>query len=307
MRNATAIRYRQTLFIYEGTNLKIRFMSSNQHKIAEVQRILVPEASTSLRCRRRSRSLQTEDVHALVGRMLIRPLDPSAALCSSSTGLYLKRTQWTACGLTWPPNLLGPVEEDRFASLVAGAGRCLGRSPQRPCSAIATDTRCICSKALSKGRCRKRPAGPTNFQWDCVFIPNGFSETFAEMGPAKDSGISMRRIALDKFADHLNTAEGHEMKAELLEAHRKGRLMLFVGAGVSANIGLSGLERSDRTHCRRAGIRSQRFSPPMARPWRSQSSTKKKMGGLGALCSWMDRAWHNTGTDISKSDIQALA
>lgn len=28
------------------------------------------------------------------------------------------------------------------------------------------------------------------------------------------------------------------MKDELLEAHRNGRLMLFVGAGVSANLGL---------------------------------------------------------------------
>nr|WP_259640530.1 non-canonical purine NTP pyrophosphatase [Pseudomonas savastanoi] len=51
------------------------------------------------------------------------------------------------------------------------------------------------------------PAGPTDFQWDCVFVPNGHTQTFAEMGPAKDA-ISMRRKALDQFAQYLKTCEG---------------------------------------------------------------------------------------------------
>lgn len=38
--------------------------------------------------------------------------------------------------------------------------------------------------------------------WDCVFIPEGHSRTFAELGAEKDK-ISMRRLALDKFAAHL--------------------------------------------------------------------------------------------------------
>ncbi|MNN85559.1 dITP/XTP pyrophosphatase [compost metagenome] len=51
------------------------------------------------------------------------------------------------------------------------------------------------------------PAGPTDFQWDCVFVPNGYTQTFAEMGSGKDA-ISMRRKALDQFADYLKTCEG---------------------------------------------------------------------------------------------------
>ena len=51
------------------------------------------------------------------------------------------------------------------------------------------------------------PAGPPDFQWDCVFIPNGHSVTFAEMGSEKDE-ISMRRRALDKVAEHLEAAKG---------------------------------------------------------------------------------------------------
>ena len=50
------------------------------------------------------------------------------------------------------------------------------------------------------------PAGPEDFQWDCVFIPDGSTMTFAEMGTDKDN-ISMRRKALDKFAAHLNATK----------------------------------------------------------------------------------------------------
>jgi XTP/dITP diphosphohydrolase len=46
------------------------------------------------------------------------------------------------------------------------------------------------------------PSGPRVFQWDCVFVPDGHSKTFAELGTEKNN-ISMRRRALDKFASFL--------------------------------------------------------------------------------------------------------
>jgi XTP/dITP diphosphohydrolase len=57
------------------------------------------------------------------------------------------------------------------------------------------------------GTVPRKPAGPTHFQSDCVLIPDGGTQTFAEMGEAKD-GISMRRKALDLFAAHLKSAKG---------------------------------------------------------------------------------------------------
>jgi XTP/dITP diphosphohydrolase len=53
-----------------------------------------------------------------------------------------------------------------------------------------------------RGRIASEPRGDRAFQWDCVFIPDGFTETYAEMGDAKNT-ISMRRIALDALATHL--------------------------------------------------------------------------------------------------------
>ncbi len=58
-----------------------------------------------------------------------------------------------------------------------------------------------------RGTIASKPAGPRGFQWDCVFIPEGYDQTFAEMGEKKNE-ISNRRIALDRFASFLKTARG---------------------------------------------------------------------------------------------------
>ena len=50
------------------------------------------------------------------------------------------------------------------------------------------------------GKVSPKPMGDRSFQWDCVFIPDGHDQTFAELGTAKKNKMSMRRIALDKLA-----------------------------------------------------------------------------------------------------------
>lgn len=46
------------------------------------------------------------------------------------------------------------------------------------------------------------PKGSRDFQWDCVFLPSGESQTFAEMGSAKND-ISMRKQALENLKKFL--------------------------------------------------------------------------------------------------------
>lgn len=46
------------------------------------------------------------------------------------------------------------------------------------------------------------PRGNRAFQWDCIFQPEGFNETFAEMGDRKKD-ISMRKKALEKLKVYL--------------------------------------------------------------------------------------------------------
>ncbi len=95
------------------------------------------------------------------------------------------------------------------------------------------------------------------------------------------------------------------MKDELLEAHRNGRLILFVGAGVSANLGLPDWNALIDRIAEELDYDPKIFAT-YGSPLALAEFYKKKMGGLGALRSWMDRSWHNTDTEITKSDIHRL-
>ncbi|KAK0068675.1 inosine triphosphate pyrophosphatase [Biomphalaria pfeifferi] len=56
------------------------------------------------------------------------------------------------------------------------------------------------------GRCEGiivPPRGPTNFGWDPIFQPNGYSETFAEMSIDVKNAISHRSNAIQKVKDFL--------------------------------------------------------------------------------------------------------
>lgn len=148
--------------------------------------------------------LQTEDVDRLVRDKLIKAFEAiGRPLFVEHTGLYLNGLNGLPAGLTqifWDK-----LEATRFTKLVAGLeddavtaktvlGYCDGREIHLFEGAV-------------EGTVPPVPAGPTGFQWDCVFVPNGHSETFAQMGQAKDE-ISMRRKALDQFAAYLGSAKG---------------------------------------------------------------------------------------------------
>jgi XTP/dITP diphosphohydrolase len=54
-----------------------------------------------------------------------------------------------------------------------------------------------------KGVIAPVPRGPEGFQWDPIFIPDGHTETFAEMGDKKHK-ISMRRLAINQLLAYLD-------------------------------------------------------------------------------------------------------
>jgi len=178
-------------------------MSGNQHKINEVQRILTPVGVEVVPVSRKIEELQTEDVHSLVRDKVTKAFEAiGRPLFVEHTGLYLSGLNGLPAGLTqifWDK-----LEAERFVKLVAGLndakviaktvlGYCDGREIQLFEGSI-------------EGTVPIKPAGPADFQWDCVFVPNGCTQTFAEMGSEKDA-ISMRRKALDLFAEYLKTSE----------------------------------------------------------------------------------------------------
>lgn len=180
---------------------EIRFVSKNEFKLAEAAAILSGAEVTVMPLKIAIQELQTADTAILVKDKTLKAFSRvGRPLFVEHTGLYLSHLSGLPGGLTevfW-----NTLEADRFAEL-------FGNSPDT--SAVArtmigyTDARSFQHfTGEISGRIAPEPKGPRGFQWDCVFIPEGESSTFAEMGDHKNE-LSMRRKALDAFAQFLRS------------------------------------------------------------------------------------------------------
>jgi XTP/dITP diphosphohydrolase len=114
------------------------------------------------------------------------------------TGLYLAQLNGLPGGLT--QEFWDALHADRFSTLFGQDGNnsvvaktMLGYTDGRQIYVFGGEVSGIVSS---------EPRGSKDFQWDCVFQPDGFDKTFAELGDLKNE-ISMRRKALDKFSHFL--------------------------------------------------------------------------------------------------------
>jgi len=181
--------------------MRLRFLSSNPNKIAEAKAILSPAGFELISVEKKLEEIQSGDVEFLVRdkcikafRLIGRPV------FVEHTGLYIEALNGFPGGLTqifW--DALGA---ERVAKLFGREdGRAIARTRIGYC-----DGRCVHQfEGEVSGRLAAEPRGETS-QWDCVFIPEGFDRTFAEMGERKNE-MSMRRKALDQFVAFLGEDE----------------------------------------------------------------------------------------------------
>jgi XTP/dITP diphosphohydrolase len=182
------------------TQLEVRFVSSNKYKIREAAAILGAVGVTVTSSAIKIEELQTEETERLVRDKLLKAFNGlGRPLFVEHTGLYLAHlngfpgglTQifWDTLGADLFSELFGKLAPVKTAIARTVIGYCDGKKIHSFNGEIA-------------GVIVPEPRGPIDFQWDCVFQPEGYSKTFAEMGDEKNK-ISMRRQALDKFAAHL--------------------------------------------------------------------------------------------------------
>lgn len=181
---------------------QLRFASNNDFKISEAANILIQKKIKVIPLKLKIEELQTTETERLVReKLLIAYRKIGRPLFVEHTGLYVDQIGGLPGGLTqifW--DNLGP---DTFSRLFG--------SP-KPDSASAKTTIAFCDGTKIKifsgeiqGLIVNEPRGDREyFQWDCVFQPTGHNKTFAEMGPDEKNKISMRRIALDALAEHIN-------------------------------------------------------------------------------------------------------
>jgi len=181
--------------------MRIRFISGNKYKIEESTRILAQHDIEVVPVELKLEELQAFDVGKIVEDKAIQAYHRVGwPLFVEHTVLALDALKGFPGGLTevfWET-----LKPEGLCELVGRAGRsgvvarthiayCNGRTIEHFVGEIG-------------GAIAPAPREKERFQWDCVFIPNGYSETFAEMGDRKHS-ISMRAIALEKLARRLNT------------------------------------------------------------------------------------------------------
>lgn len=95
------------------------------------------------------------------------------------------------------------------------------------------------------------------------------------------------------------------MNADLLEAYHGGRLMLFAGAGVSANLGLPTWSNLIDHVASDLGYDPKIFATYGDALALAEFYIAKK-GSIGPLRSWMEREWHRSDIDVSQSEIHRL-
>jgi XTP/dITP diphosphohydrolase len=180
-------------------DIQVRFVTSNRFKIIEAQEILGAVGVQVVPIDMKIEELQTTDNLRLVRDKVVRAFASIARpLFVEHTGLYLAYMNNLPGGLT--QIVWDALQADRFSEL-------FGKSPNPRVIAKTTIGHIDGKKVHTflgevAGRIAGTPKGSRDFQWDCVFVPDGETETFAEMGKRKNN-ISMRRRALDQYADFL--------------------------------------------------------------------------------------------------------
>jgi XTP/dITP diphosphohydrolase len=185
-----------------ASDIQLRFVSSNKFKIAEAEEILSPHGITVMPADTKIEELQTTDTERLLRDKVLKAFARiGRPLFVEHTGLYVRDASDLPGGLTqifWDA-----LQAERFAQMFAPAdthGAAIAKTRVAYCDGKQIRQ----FEGSVAGTIVNPPRGPRDFQWDCVFQPQGDTETFAEMGPRKNA-ISMRRAAFDKLAKHLSS------------------------------------------------------------------------------------------------------
>jgi XTP/dITP diphosphohydrolase len=180
--------------------LELLFVTSNPLKIEEAEAILKGHDVLVKGIDLKLEELQTDDAERLVKDKALKAFrEVGRPLFVEHTGLHLAHLNGLPGGLTqlfWDK-----LEADRFAELFGRtddtsvvARTLIGHVDGRRCRTFAGE---------AAGHIADTPRGSREFQWDCCFIPEGYRETYAELGQERKNAVSMRKEALEHFASFL--------------------------------------------------------------------------------------------------------
>jgi XTP/dITP diphosphohydrolase len=181
---------------------EIRFLTRNPGKFRELHALINPAKYTLVNDETEINELQTEKTELLIRDKILRAFEIiRRPLIVDHTGLSFALLKGFPAGLT-------SVFYDFLQP--AGIANLIGKSTNRNVTATTLIGYCDGRQIYSfegqlHGKVAPEPRGSEGFQWDTIFIPEGYDKTFAELGNEKKNEISMRRLAFDKFTAFLQT------------------------------------------------------------------------------------------------------
>lgn len=161
---------------------KIYFLSSNKFKIQEVKDILSSPLITVESVSEKINEIQSDDMQAIVKDKVIKAYQIIARpILVEQTGLLIEDFGNLPGGLTqifWDS-----LKADKFSKFFTN---------NNSLSVVAKTVLAYCDgKRIHyfdgeiSGKIVNPPRGNRDFQWDCIFEPKGYNQTFAEMGIKK--------------------------------------------------------------------------------------------------------------------------
>jgi len=183
-------------------DINLYFATKNDYKFEEFKNLIKDTQYVIRKSTAPIEEIQTENIKALVEDKVIKAFHKiRRPVFVDHTGLYLEILDGFPGGLTeifWKR-----TENARLAQL-------FGNSDNPTVTAVTLIGYCDGQSVRTfrgelKGVIAPAPRGPEGFQWDPIFIPDGHTQTFAEMGDKKHE-ISMRRLAINQFIAYLDNS-----------------------------------------------------------------------------------------------------
>jgi XTP/dITP diphosphohydrolase len=177
----------------------IIFVTGNKFKLAEAKEILGRASMAVIGHSTSIQELQIQDAETLVKDKALKAFEQLRhPLFVEHTGLKLEYLNGLPGGLT--QSFWDALEADRFCEIFGTVARTRVVARTDVCYVDGRRFNLFCGEI--EGRVAPVPKGDRSFQWDCIFIPDGYHLTFSELGEEKNE-ISMRRQALDKLAEFI--------------------------------------------------------------------------------------------------------
>lgn len=179
---------------------EIYFLSKNKYKLKEVKEILNLKNYEICLNEEKIEEIQSKDMIKIVEDKLLKAFKKiSRPLIVEQTGLILEDLGGFPGGLTqifWDS-----LQADKFTqyfSTKTGTGKAKAKTVVGYCDGKQIKI----FEGEVNGIIVEEPRENRSFQWDCVFQPEGYTTTFAEMEEKKNQ-ISMRKIALEQLRNYL--------------------------------------------------------------------------------------------------------